>query len=85
MKLLSLIVVLCAYQSANLAFAQAPANTGEHKKKLEIFSNWIGQWKGVGNMQRGPNNTSSSEVTENIEMRLDGAIVIVEGIGKKIR
>jgi hypothetical protein len=84
MKLLSLIIVLFAYLSADIAFAQAPANTGEHKKKLEIFSNWIGQWKGQGTIQRGPNNSSSSDVTEDIEMKLDGSLVVMEGIGKKL-
>jgi hypothetical protein len=84
MKPLSLVIVLCAYLSTDILLAQAPSNTGEHKKKLEIFANWVGQWKGQGTIQRGPGNSSSSEVTEDIEMKLDGSLIVMEGIGKRL-
>jgi hypothetical protein len=52
------------------------------KTKMEIFKSWAGVWKGEGSMQMGPGVQKKSSVEERIELKLDGAIVVVEGIGK---
>jgi hypothetical protein len=60
--------------------AQRPATPD--KSKMQIFNNWVGHWKGEGEMQQGPGAAKKSSVDENIEMKLDGMILVVEGIGK---
>jgi hypothetical protein len=59
----------------------APSAT-EAKEKMKIFSTWIGRWQGEGSMQMGPGEPRKSNVDEHIELKLDGTILLVEGIGK---
>lgn len=86
MKPFALVIVFLSYLTVPFCFAQSEAApTGDElKKKMEIFKPWVGLWKGDGVIQRGPGNTAQSNVVETIEMRLDGTVVVVEGIGKKM-
>jgi hypothetical protein len=52
------------------------------KEKMKVFANWIGRWQGEGSMQMGPGEPRKSKVDEHIESRLDGMVLLVEGIGK---
>jgi hypothetical protein len=52
------------------------------KTKMTIFSSWEGKWTGEGTMQQGPGPAKKSTVEENIELKLDGMVLTVEGIGK---
>jgi hypothetical protein len=84
MKPVFLLVTFVAAFTTNLLCGQQsiPATPETHKQKMELFKNWVGQWEGEGTIQRGPQNSSKSTVTEKIEMKLDGGIVVIEGIGK---
>lgn len=64
-----------------IAQAQMPDPTPT-KEAMKKLSSWIGQWKGEGSMQMGPGVPKKSNVDERIEMKLDGTIMVVEGIGK---
>ena len=52
------------------------------KEKLKIFSRWTGHWKGEAFTQMGPGEPKKSIVDEHAELKLDGSIFVVEGIGK---
>ena len=52
------------------------------KEKMKIFANWVGRWQGEGSMQMGPGEPRKSKVDEHIESKLDGMVLLVEGIGK---
>src|SRR5436190_9129378 len=78
-NVLLLIVALC---SSVLAQNTAKRPEAPDKSKMEIFKNWVGHWTGEGSMQQGPGAASKSSVDENIEMKLDGMIVVIEGMGR---
>lgn len=52
------------------------------KEKMKVFSSWVGRWQGEGSMQMGPGEPKKSTVDEHIEYRLDGMVMLVEGVGK---
>lgn len=60
--------------------AQAPGQA--NKEKMKIFEHWVGRWQGEGSMRMGPGEPRSSKVDEKIESKLDGTILLIEGIGK---
>jgi hypothetical protein len=53
-----------------------------NREKMKLFSYWIGRWQGEGFMQMGPGDPKKSVVDERIESKLDGTLLLVEGIGK---
>jgi hypothetical protein len=76
-----IITIAMALLSANMLIAQMPDPT-VNKEAMKKFSAWVGKWKGEGTMQMGPGGAKTSSVDEKIEMKLDGTIMVVEGIGK---
>ena len=78
-KLTVVIAIICSFV-ANV-FAQAP-NPAVNKEKMNALAAWVGRWQGEGSMQMGPGEPKKSSVDEKIELKLDGTILVVEGIGK---
>ena len=54
------------------------------KEKLKKFESWAGHWQGEGYMQMGPGPAKKSSVDEHLEFKLDGTILLIEGIGKAV-
>src|SRR5262245_62100286 len=48
-------------------------------KKLDWF---IGHWKGTGWIQMGPQGRREFTQTETVEAKLDGLVLVIEGLGK---
>jgi hypothetical protein len=78
-QIIILFLFVCLTKTS--VFAQAP-NPAVNKEKMNAFSAWVGKWQGEGSMQTGPGAAKKSSVDEKIEMKLDGTILVVEGIGK---
>jgi hypothetical protein len=60
--------------------AQDAANTG----KLKPFAAWIGRWQGESSMKMDNGPARTAHVDEHVEMKLEGAIMVVEGVGKAV-
>jgi hypothetical protein len=62
------------------AWAEAPAS-GQHAemKKLEWL---VGQWKGTGWMLMGPRGRREFTITETVQEKLGGLVLVIEGHGK---
>jgi hypothetical protein len=72
------LALLCI--SSVPALAQAPAS-GQHAEMKK--PDWlVGQWKGTGWMQMGPQGRKDFTITETIQEKLEGLVLIVEGQGK---
>lgn len=77
------ILFICFLVSMALAGElQAQDQQAAIVEKMKVFANWVGHWKGEGAMQVGPGEPKTSVVDEHIQFKLDGTIVLVEGIGK---
>lgn len=59
---------------------QMPASVQrDAMKKLDF---WVGQWQGTGWVEFAPGQRRTATVTEMIQSKLDGLVLIVEGTGK---
>jgi hypothetical protein len=81
MKNLTMTLTLIAAVSCANLLAQAPGEP-VNKEKMKVVAGWIGRWQGEGWMQMGPGEPKKSSVDEKIESKLDGTVMLVEGIGK---
>lgn len=76
-----LSVLLIGMISPNL-LAQPSERTG--KEKMKIFATWTGHWQGEGTIQMGPGPLKKSSMDEYLEFKLDGIVLLMEGIGKGV-
>jgi hypothetical protein len=75
------ILILTVVPCASL-FAQP---SGElYKEKMKVFNFWEGQWQGEGSMQMGSGPARKSNVVETLQFKLDGTVMLIEGIGKAV-
>jgi hypothetical protein len=58
------------------------AQDTNHADKLKPFAAWIGHWQGESSMKMGPGPARNARMDERIESKLDGTILVVEGVGK---
>jgi hypothetical protein len=77
----TIIATLLMYIVYNPCAMSQNAGHAPDKTKMAIFRFWEGKWKGEGTMQQGPGPAKKSTIEETIEMKLDGMILTVEGIG----
>src|SRR5688572_12803039 len=54
------------------------------KEKMKPFAFWAGHWQGEGSIQMGPGEPKKSKVDEHLEFKLDGTVLLIEGMGKSV-
>ncbi len=59
--------------------AQAPDGSA-HRAGIERLSFMVGRWRGEAWIQRGPERVQAM-MAETVERKLDGAVLLVEGLG----
>lgn len=62
--------------------AQAPDRSAEVRAALEALPISAGTWEGEAWYRRGPAEPDTVLQTERVETRLDGVVLLVEGIGR---
>ncbi len=76
-KRMLLIVLLLMFATAS---AQSPGTgSSEEMKKLAFLA---GDWRGEGWIEMGPGKRSMFIQTETVQSKLNGTVLIVEGLGK---
>ena len=76
-----LIVILFLVFTYNL-FAQMPDFSVEVKTEMQKVEVMAGKWEGKGWRQNPNGEKSFSNVSENLYWKLDGTILVMEGVGK---
>lgn len=76
-----IIAVLFLAFTYNLS-AQIPDFSAEVKKEMQKVEIMAGKWEGRGWRQNPNGEKSFSNVSENLYWKLDGTILVMEGIGK---
>jgi hypothetical protein len=82
MKNLALFLLLFAGMYSASLLAQPSGNIA--KEKMKVFAFWEGRWQGEGSIQRGPGPAKKSTIDETLEYKLDGTVMLIEGIGKAV-
>jgi len=75
-SLLALLVAATMQQPANRPDVNVQR---EAMKKLAFL---LGQWSGEGRMLRPPSEWIDFTQTEHVEYKLDGALLVIEGVGR---
>jgi hypothetical protein len=78
MKVILALLLLFSLSPSLLAQDAASLQREEMKK----LSWMVGQWQGQSWMERGPGPRNTSTVTETVQNKLDGLVLLVEGLGK---
>ena len=78
--MISAVALMAGQQVAGQGPAQASAAHLEAMKKLSFLA---GEWKGEGWTEFVPGQRRTSPIVENVQPRLGGAVLLVEGLGKK--
>ena len=74
----TLVMVLALLALASPAGAQAPANAAEALRQLAFLH---GTWRGEGVTQMGPGREERAHVLETAQPKLNGDVLLVEGVG----
>ena len=80
MKKILWTALLCVSPFALLA--QAPASATGQRAEMKKLDWLLGQWKGTGWMQMGPQGRKEFTQTETVQSKLDGLVLVIEGLGK---
>jgi hypothetical protein len=78
MKNVLIILFMLAGMYTGKIVAQNPQI---NKEKMNALTAWAGHWQGEGSMQMGPGEPNKSSIDEHIESKLDGTVLLVEGVG----
>ena len=78
MKKIMAVLLLLALTRASAAQGPPPSQVVE-MKRLDFL---VGRWEGEGWIALGPSGRHTFRQTENVERKLDGAALLVEGVGR---
>jgi len=62
--------------------ADRPTPREVQRREMKKLDWLVGRWKGTGWIQMGPQGRHEFTQTETIEARLDGLVLVIEGLGK---
>jgi len=79
-----LLLCIMLLLGISFAMAQAPNNSEAIKQEMKKIAYMAGRWSGEATMRRG--NTPPIKVLqeENIQVKLDGTILLIEGTGRSM-
>ena len=72
-------VLLQPPATASAQIVRPPASQVEAMKKL---GEWVGEWKGAGWAAAGLGERTEFTITESVQPKIQGSILLVEGLGK---
>lgn len=75
---------LCCLLVANSSFGQEPPGVVAQREAMKKLNGWVGTWKGSGWAQRGPTEKHEFQVTETVQPKIGGLVLLVEGLGTRL-
>lgn len=75
---------LCVFAVANISTGQDNPSVAAQREAMKKLSGWIGTWKGTGWAQTGPTAKHEFQVTETVQPRIGGLVLLVEGLGTQV-
>ena len=80
--LLTLAAALTAVAVVSAIAADKPTAKDVQRQEMKKLAWLVGHWKGTGWIQMGPQGRREFTQTETIESKLDGLVLVIEGLGK---
>jgi hypothetical protein len=75
-------IVVCSILFAALCCGQQPPNLPAQREAMKKLAFLVGKWSGDATAQRGPNQTAKVRQTEEVQFKLDGLVLLIEGTGR---
>ena len=79
---LALAAVLIVVAVVSPFAADQPTSKEIQHREMKKLDWLVGHWKGTGWIQMGPQGRREFTQTETIEAKLDGLVLLIEGLGK---
>ena len=79
---LALAAVLTLVAVISVFAADQPASKDVQRREMKKLEWFVGHWKGTGWIEMGPQGRREFTQTETIEAKLDGLVLVIEGLGK---
>jgi len=81
MKTKSILFATCCLFAFH-SYSQQVADTALLRTEMAKLSWMEGKWKGTASVQRGPGQPMIVNQEETVEFKLDGLVMLIEGLGK---
>ncbi len=79
---LVLAAILTAVALVCVFAADQPTSKDVQRREMKKLDWFVGHWTGTGWIQMGPQGRNEFTQTETIEAKLDGLVLVIEGLGK---
>ncbi len=77
------VILVCFCSSVSSVFSQeAQSVPSEHRTAMKSLDFLVGQWDGEGFIMFGPDDRRTFRQTETVERKVDGTVLVIEGLGK---
>jgi hypothetical protein len=80
--LITSLLTVCVFAFGSV-MGQAPDFSAQCKEQLKKLEGLSGRWKGNGTVTRGPGQAETFAQTEDVQFRLDGTVLQIEGVGRR--
>ena len=75
-------IVVCSILFAALGSAQQPPNLPAQRDAMKKLAFLAGKWSGDATVRRGQNETVKVKQTEEVQFKLGGLVLLIEGTGR---
>lgn len=80
MRMKVAVLAACMILAGARAQAQMPDGSAS-RAAMQRLSFMVGRWRGDSWMQRGPGQRDTPAMTETVELKVEGTVLLIEGIG----
>jgi hypothetical protein len=74
--------IVCSILFAALCRGQQPPNLTNQREAMKKLAFLVGKWSGDATTRRGPNETVKVRQTEEVQFKLGGLVLLIEGTGR---
>ena len=75
-------VIVCSILFASLCRGQQAPNLAAQRDAMKKLSFLVGKWSGPATSSRGPTETVKVRQTEEVQFKLGGLVLLIEGTGR---
>jgi hypothetical protein len=75
-------IVVCSILFATLCCAQQAPDLPAQREAMKKLAFLVGKWSGDATTRRGPNETVKVKQTEEVQFKLGGLVLLIEGTGR---
>lgn len=75
-------IAVCSILFAAFCYGQQPPNLPAQREAMKKLAFLVGKWSGDATTRRGPNEAVKVRQTEEVQFKLDGLVLLIEGTGR---